>query len=101
MSIVIDNSGLYERDEKGLLKKTNHQAYQARVELALPKGKWLHAPNSGHDLDKFKRLKKTPLNEEEFEKKIIRYLEKYDPQVIDRVSVRENFLATIEIEDGA
>lgn len=100
MSIVIDTDGQYVRDENGRLKKTDHRAYQARVELALAKGSWLHAPNNGHNLDRFKREKMTPVNVEEFEKEVVRYLSKYDPEVTERVRVRSNFVASIDIDDG-
>ena len=86
---IVDENGLIVV-ETGSLKpvESNHPAYKARNDVALPQGAWLYAPADGHDLDKFKNAKATQANAEEFEKSARFYLNKYGADVISRLIKR-------------
>jgi len=85
----IDVDGKIIVDEGTLNPKSSeHPVWLARVALALNKGDWLYAPNSGHELKRFNNVKATESKIQEFEKEVKFYLSPYGPQITDRFTSR-------------
>lgn len=79
---IVDENGKFKVLEGTLKTVENiHPVYKARIALALPKGAWLHAPDSGHELSIYAQSKATPEKVEEFQKSAKLYLTPYGPQV--------------------
>lgn len=97
MSIIVDKNGEYLRDQDGRLRTSDYSAHRARVELGLPVSSWLHAPTNGHNLKKYNTVKKTPVEQEDFEKHIVGYLKKYSPDVVSRLYDRSQLLLKLNI----
>lgn len=85
MIIVEDGQYTYVSGTK-TLKTSSHPAYQAAIEVSLPKASWIGAPNAGIDLGK--RTKQSPRVIEEVKKELNFYLAKYSPDVRDEVTER-------------
>lgn len=99
MSIIVDSNGEYLRDQDDRLRTSDYSAHRARVELGLQKGSWLHAPSRGHDLKKYNTVKKTPVEQEDFEKHVTGYLKKYSPDVVSRLYDRSQFNLKLDINE--
>jgi hypothetical protein len=100
--IVIDANGEYAfEDGTRTLRTSDHPVHQARVELALPKGSWLYASDSGHELARFKNVKQSSAQIEEFQKELRFYLKKYHPEVTRILADRNAVTLNMEIKQDA
>lgn len=100
--MVIDANGEYELMPGNKKPKTSeHPVYQARIEIALPVGGWLFAPNDGHNLARFSRAANTAHKREEFQKELSLYLKKYGPVVTDLLVGRNAVEIDMTIAQGA
>jgi hypothetical protein len=88
----IDESGKIIVNDGTLMPEMSaHPVWKARVSLALPKSKWLYAPDNGHELDKYQNMKASEQRIQEFEKEVKFYLQPYGPQTVDRFTSRGAF----------
>jgi hypothetical protein len=86
---TIDENGKIRVDEGSMQPiQSEHPVWKARNALALGKGKWLYAPNNGHDLAVYERAKATDSKIQEFEKTVVFYLDSYGPEVTSRFTGR-------------
>lgn len=99
MSLVVDNNGNYKKKDNGRVEKSNHEAYRARISLALPKNKWLFAPNKGHTINEFQKKRNDPNVQNELEKEVRRYLSPYDPDIVDQLISDTKNKLKLTIED--
>jgi hypothetical protein len=83
------------------LDSSDHPVYRARNEVALGQGEWIHAPERGHQLARFKTVKQSQSKVEEFRKELALYLSKYGPKVTDALVTRGGVTLTLEIKDSA
>lgn len=99
---VVDENGDYKlvTGTKTNLQ-SDHPVYQARIEMALGKGKWCFAPNRGHQLKTFDRVNQSSAQIESFEKELRLYLSKYDPETIEVLSSRGLSQFNLEIKEDA
>lgn len=99
--LVIDQEGEYAYvPGTKTLKTSSHPVYQARIEIALPKGSWLYAPSSGHNLARFQRSKQSQQTIDEFRKELSHYLARYSPDVKSQLVDRGGVTINMEIKDG-
>lgn len=78
--MIIVKDGQYQNIENTkTLQTSDHPAYQAGIEVSLPKGSWIGAPSAGIDLGN--RKKQSPRIIEEIRKELNFYLAKYNPAV--------------------
>ena len=97
--IVIRNGQYLTEEGTQNLVTSNHPAYQAQVEVSLPRGEWIGAPDAGLNLDK--RVKQSERQVEEARKQIGFYLQKYSPDIRDTISERFSGVFPIVIEEDA
>lgn len=99
---IIDSNGEYVYvDGTKMLASSDHPVFKARIEVALPKGAWLYAPNAGHELTRFQRQAKTNAKVEEFQKELKLYLKPYGPVVTDRLLARDAVSMNLQIAEDA
>lgn len=99
---IINGDGRYEYvDNTRMVKTSAHPVYRARIEVALGLGEWIGAPKRGHLLSRFKRVRQSEHQIEEFQKALTFYLEDYAPDVIDTLVTRQGVTTDLEIKEGA
>jgi hypothetical protein len=99
---IIDGDGKYVYvDNTRMLKTSSHPVYRARIEVALGLGEWIGAPNAGHQLARFKRVRESQHQVEEFQKALSFYLENYSPDVLDALVTRGGVTLNLNIREGA
>jgi hypothetical protein len=99
---IINGDGKYEYvDNTRMLKTSSHPVYRARIEVALGLGEWIGAPAQGHKLARFKRVRESQHQIEEFRKALAFYLEGYSPDVIDTLVTLGGVTMDLEIAEGA
>lgn len=101
MSMALDKDGHFIKGSNGLAVSTRSRAFQARLELGLPRGAWLHAPDRGHNLKRFDNVRKTPAIEDDYIKEVNSYLRGYDPETLEIVSGETTLETHLEIEGEA
>lgn len=100
--LIVDENGNYKYvSGTKTLEKSEHPVYQARIEVALGEGTWLCAPNSGHQLARFKKVHLTQDKREEFEKELRFYLKKYGPEVAADAAARFEHSVKVTIAENA
>jgi hypothetical protein len=78
---IIDEEGKYVYVENTrLLKLSTHPVYRARIEVALEQGTWIGAPQAGSQLGRFRRVRQSEHQVEEFQKALAYYLSAYPPR---------------------
>lgn len=83
---IIDENGLYAYvPGTPIVQTSTHPVYRARIELALTVGSWIGDPAAGSNLGRFKRVRASSHQIDEFEKELAFYLQNYDPTVIDEL----------------
>ncbi len=86
---IVNSLGLIEVVNNSLTaSESEHPVWKARNAIALEKGKWLYAPEKGHELGVYARDKQTPEKAEEFAKSAALYLKGYGPQVVETLVSR-------------
>lgn len=94
--IIVNGSGDYERVEGTLtLKKSEHPAYQAAIEIRLGQGQWIGAPANGHLLKQFDTRRMSEAQKDAYRKQLSFYLRKYSPQI--RTEIIARFIANSEV----
>lgn len=84
MSLVLKDGFYRYKNKSKRLETSDHPVYQAGIKLQLAKGSWGYFPNAGHDLDKYRRRKKTDENVLALKKELRLYLQEYDPEVQEK-----------------
>ncbi|MGZ3687132.1 MAG: hypothetical protein ACXWPM_00070 [Bdellovibrionota bacterium] len=98
---IIDETGKYVYlPNTRILATSSRPVYRARIEVALPQGDWIGAPTSGHQLIRFKRVRESQHQIEEFQKALELYLNKYNPDVIDTLVTRGGVTMDLNIAEG-
>ncbi len=81
---IIDGDGKYVYvGNTRLLQRSTHPVFQARIDCALGINEWIGAPTRGHKLERFKRVRQSQHQIEEFRKSLEFYLDSYGPEVTD------------------
>lgn len=96
----LDQDGRYVfKEGTRTLDDSDHPVFNARIEIDLPLGEWLYAPNNGHGLNRFKTAKQSESNVDEFKKGLRLYLKKYSPELISIISSRVGVELELAIDD--
>jgi hypothetical protein len=99
---IIDEEGKYVYVENTrLLKLSTHPVYRARIEVALEQGTWIGAPQAGSQLGRFRRVRQSEHQVEEFQKALAYYLSAYPPDVLDTLVTRNGVTYDLQIKQGA
>ena len=95
---IVNEDGLIATEPNTLKPRQDaHPVWKARNAIALSKGKWLYAPDKGHDLDQYANQKCTIDKIDEFEKSVRFYLSPYGPEITDRIINRGTLGLSINI----
>lgn len=100
---IIDESGNYTFSEGTRIVATStHPVYRARIEIPLEQGIWIGAsPQAGNRLGRFKRVRASDHQIEEFQKELTSYLSAYSPEVLDTLVTSGAVQFDLSITQGA
>jgi len=99
---IIDENGNYAYvGSTKVLQTSDHPVYQARIELALTLGSWIGAPNAGSNLGRFKNVRASAHEIDEFEKELAFYLQNYNPTLVDEIVSRGAVQVDLSITEDA